>query len=40
MKIYIDNYQPLQLLSVLSSLEKYLYSCEEFIEIISEIIRY
>jgi len=33
MKIYIDNYKPIQLLTILSSLEKFLYSCEEYIEI-------
>ena len=36
MKIYIDNYKPIQLLAILSSLEKYFHSNEEFIEIISE----
>ena len=40
MKIYIDNYKPIQLLSILSSLEKYLYSKEDYIEIYSDSGQY
>lgn len=40
MKIYIDNYKPCQLLFFLSSLEKYLYSKEEYIELYSDTGQY
>jgi len=40
MKIYIDNYKPSQLLSILSYLEKYLHSNEEYIEIYGESGQY
>ena len=33
MKIYIDNFKPIQLLSILSTLEKYFHNMEEYIEI-------
>lgn len=40
MKIYIDNYKPIKLLSILPTLEKYLYCNEEYIEINSETGEY